>query len=695
MTAGNDPPSPDDPGASRPRSGPADVPAALVVAARNGDPAAFARLLEHWDVHLRPFVHHTLAGDGSTDRVLAAAYLRAYRGLPRYRAAQTPGLWLHRIAYLAAVEELRRLTREPSRRRVRTHPAPEPGLPEVDPPALGTVAQALRDLAPDQRAIATMVDLEGFGPDAVAGAFDTASTIVVNRLGWARSVLADAAGPALLSEALTPRLTEDRLAAGVRTALAGLAVPAPAPGFWPDLGRRLLAERDRPAALTPDPVAGLARSHPAEPGFRPGSGTASVSTLATQADRRRPRRRWGRPLALGGAVVVVAGVVAGAVTVGISGRTPDGSLSGAELAAAMAEALDSSRYLRVDALIDDPDNHSLGDDTTSGAPQPFRLTLGDDGSWAVARTDTIDQTTYEGTTGLLRRVVVVPGEAGKDPVILSSEDTGLAAGAPDPAAAPVALLADLRTIGTLLSAGAERRAPATRVGGVATWTYRRTVATGDGGDEVWQVAIRRSDGFPMRIERRRDGELVRRIRFSGWRPASEVPDDTFEQTLPGDGAKAATAHGFAPVDLPGVALLGRGDAVTPAWLPDGFELATVAIRGEAPAGAPATAGGTNPPDVAVMSLAYQRGPERITITTRGTTAPVGDWRDPFATEDGTDDDPPGRRTLGDGRFNQSQVRIGTDAVGRAQLWGIDDDTVFTVGGDLTAADVFRVAASLR
>lgn len=89
----------------------------LVMAARRGDPAAFARMVEHWNPHLRPFVHHVLAGDGSVDRALSAAYIRAYRALPRYDASQKPGLWLHRIAYLAATDELRRYTRDPLHRR--------------------------------------------------------------------------------------------------------------------------------------------------------------------------------------------------------------------------------------------------------------------------------------------------------------------------------------------------------------------------------------------------------------------------------------------------------------------------------------------------------------------------------------------------------------------------------------------------
>ncbi len=810
MTAGSDPPSPDDPGASRQRSGPADVSASLLVAARRGDPGAFATFVEHWDPHLRPFVHHTLAGDGDTDRVLGAAYVRAFRALPRYRPTRTPGLWLHRIAYLAAIDELRRLGRDPLRRRGRTHPVrgaddrpPTPG--PADP-----VARALHDLAPDQRAIALMVDLEGFGPPVVAEAFDTAPGVVAGRLASARRALIAAADPdgahelpappevdAPVTPTVRPRPgatdaggpdapavnavadplggvlvagsvavpvadlvaptpdpdaafpipawaedlgppppaaadevaatapggaeapeapadeapadeapvatsrpadPEARAAAVVRAALLALPVPPPADGFWTALGRRLLAERERPAAPTPDPVARLARAHPAELGFHPASAHTSVADLATQAGRTRPRRRWARPLAIALAVVAVAGIVAGAVAIGISGRTPDGSVSGTELAVDVAGALDSSRFLKVQVTVEERTTASPDELVRQG----HEVTIAEDGSYLVSGTDAIDQTTYSAADGLYRRVLVVAGEAGAPPAVLVAEQRDLAAGPPDPTAPTPPLLDELRAVTTLLRSGSPRRVPATTVGGVATWTDRRTVGTGpDGADEEWRVSVRRSDGFPMRIERRRDGRVVRRLRFSGWTPASTVPLTAFAQPLPDGGARSLTTHGFRPVDLAAVPLLGRGDARTPAWLPEGFELATVAALGAAPAQAPTTGDGTNPPDVAVLSLGYQRGPERITITTRASSAPETDWSDPFVGgADGgavpTDAAAEAQeRTLGDGHFNQVPVRITTDAVGRARLWGVDDDVVLTVSGDLTAADAYRVAASLR
>ena len=778
--------------------GPADLPVALLIAARRGDQGAFAQFVEQGDVHVRPFVYLTLAGDGSTDRVLAATYVRAYRALPRYRPAHSPALWLHRVAYLVSVDELRRLSRDPMRRQPRPNSSPSRptrGAAPVEPEEPDATVATLRHLAPDQRALAAMVDLEGFHPAAVADTFGTAPEVIAARLASARRVLAPVAneagagagidvvastggrkdpagvlgGPTTAGEGAEPPvaaaddsfavpvwardepapalgalaaldqgpataaavpadladpdladpdppdpdpldLDEAHLAGPVHRVLADVTVPPPDATFWVDLGRRLLAERDRPAARTPNPAARLVRTHPAEPSFVPATASippsGAVSTLADRAHQNRPRRRRRRPLLITAAVIIVAGVVAGAVALGVSGRRPDGSATGGQLAATLAETLGASPYLTVDATVDLP-----GPEVGATLSQPYRLTLGDDGSWAATRTDAFDRATFDSSIGLARRLVAVPDPAGGGADVQTTESDGLAAGAPDTVLATPDPLADLRAVGTLLRAEGDRRASVTGEDDAPSWTYQRTVTNGPvQADELWRVTIDQASGLPSLIERRSSAALVRRVRFTGWESASTAPADTFRQTLPEtpnpspSTTSIVTADGFVTTDLAGVAILGRGQAVTPAWLPQGFELAAVAVRGEAPVGQVSTGAGTNPPDEDVISLGYQRGPERITITTRATTAPATDWTDPFVVQPGqsaaiaapvASPTTVRRRTLGDGRYNQVPVQVGTDAVGRAYVWGVDDDTVFTVGGDLTAADAYRVAASLR
>ena len=848
---------------------------ALVVAARKGDPAAFARMVEHWNVHLRPFVHHLLAGEGDTDRVLGATYVRAYRALPRYHGERTPGLWFHRIAYLAATDELRRVARDPARRRAKANtgppsheeepganpaagaitnaPAPtatdvlpsqldvgpelpldldslfgvaaasvpesndqptEPGattaaapldragrlpnglpkpvpppapptsivgsrsapsqtsdvvavprpapdavdavdavdrdgntLPTVDPdqgfrppsdgplrtadgiataaaaPDVGSVGPGSesgdvevppqgtanhepddrfppgwRQLAPDQRALAVLVDLEGFDIESVAATFDTTPSIVRDRLSSTRRVLAHAHPTALGG---TRSDNTDALAASARQVLASVTIPTAEPAFWSILGRRLLAERESPAAPAIDPLARLAQAHPAEPGFRPSRRVrrrskeptaASVSVLADQADWVRPARPWGRILAIVAIIAVLTALVAVAIGVGTSTRIPDGSIAAKDLAVEVSAALAEGPYRDVQASVEETDA------TGKVNAQRYRIILASDGSWLISATDRIAQTTYSAPTGTVRRVAVV--DEGSANNVLANEETELSAGPPDPAAVAPAALADLQSIPIVLRSAGSMRAERKTTDTLSTFTLIRTLPTGvNGATERWSIIVRRSDNLPVQVDRRSGTRLVRRIRFSDWKTSSSVAGDTFEQPLPDGIAATKRSHGFITTNLDAVPLLGRGQAATPAWLPAGYELTTITVRSEAPNDEPSTAEGTNPQDVAVLSLGFQRGPERLTITTRSAGPDATKWNDPFVAGPSPTSGPERgaleTQRLGSGRFNGATVHTRSDARGRALLWGVGGDTVLTVSGDVTPAEALRVSGSLR
>ena len=726
------------------------MPVDLVLAARRGDPAAFARMIEHWNPHLRPFVHHVLAGDGSTDRALSAAYVRAYRALPRYDASQKPGLWLHRIAYLAATDELRRVTRDPQRRRAladvgRAETAtdavhPHTGLSADDAQHLATIdltgpdelllldhpgdgadadtdesegaiieARGLmaleadpdqhahlpagwRRLAPDQRALAVLVDLEDYTLADAARALDASPAAAADRLEATRRLLSRSrGGPAGAGGAPDhPEVVE-----AARAVLATMEVPPADPRFWSVLGRRLLAERDSPAAPAIDPLERLARAHPAEPGFKPhgavralpgDAGYDPVHGLAEQADWVKPPRSWRRPALAVLAVVAVVALVAAAVQIGTSSRVPDGTRSAAEVATDVAPAMAAGPYRKVNAVVTEED--PSGRQTE----RRYALILAGDGSWVASNQATIDQTTYDATTGLVRRVAVV-GE-GDRAEVFATDTSGLAAGSPDPAPHVPVPLDDLAAVPSVLRAADQIRMPRSTVAGEAVYTLTRELSTGaEGADEAWRIRISAATSLPVEIVRSRDGRIVRHVRITSWTTATEVPADSFRQPVPPEARASAEDHGFTTTDLAAVPLLGRGDAVTPSWLPEGFELALVAVRSEAPPQAPSSAGGTNPPDVAVLSLGYQRGSERITVTTRAAGTDPTAWRSPFAAAPARR--PATERTLGDGAFNGARVEVGTDERGRAHLWGLSGDTVLTVSGDLTADQAHRVATSLR
>lgn len=743
---------------------------ALVVAARKGDPAAFARMVEHWNAHLRPFVHHVLAGEGSTDRALSAAYVRAYRALPRYRGERKPGLWLHRIAYLAATDELRRVRRDPARRRALAdaglsdsdggisgtghepleHPgfeeapdpyglAGEPAAPvegDPGPPGAGvdpggsapsdpapeperreepTTESAIiearnlialaggtvpenpfppgwRRLAPDQRALAVLVDMEEYSIADAASALDAEEGPATARLNAARRVLGRSRTGAVGLEPTDPQ-EQDTLVEAARAALAEVEIPAADPDFWSMLGRRLLAERDAPAAPSIDPMARLAKAHPAEPGFKPSKhlrpipgdpGYDPVQGLAEQADWAKPPRKWGRAGLVAGGVVLVAVCVAAAIWVGTRSRIPDGSEAGRDLVDPIAEAMAVGPYRRIEAVVSEEDSSGRTTD------HEVTMTLANDGSWVVSRTGAIDQTTYDATTGTVRRVAVVG--AGEQSELVVADEHGLAAGPPDPSPALPAPLDEIQLVPSLFRLVGEERVPKTTVDGQRMWSLTRTLPTGDqGADERWRVLVDTETSLPVQVERTRAGQLIRRVQIGSWSTVTEVAGDTFAQPVPEGTEPTASSHDFITTELAAVPLLGRGEAVTPGWLPPGFGLEVVAVRADPPAGAPSTAGGQNPVDEDVVSLGFQRGPERITVSTRAAGSDRAAWSAPFDTTL----DRPRERTLGDGRFNGARARAGIDMFGRAHLWLVSDDAVVTVAGDLTVDEAFRLASSLR
>ena len=494
-----------------------------------------------------------------------------------------------------------------------------------------------------------------------------------------------------------------------------------------------MAERARPAIDPIDPQARLGRPHPATPGFEPtgsttgaaapspataqsstrtsspgsagaastvtfddtvGDRSAAVTTLADQADWTRPPRSWGRIAAITAAVVAVIALIVVAAAIGLSGRTPDGSVSARELAATTSDALAASAFSQVQARIEDP---SLHDDAE---PRPYQVVLAATGSWAVSGTDHIEAESYHAGLGLQRRVGIEVAD-GAEPTVVVTEDVGLAAGAPDPGPNAPAVVDELAGLTSMLRAADDERADASTYAGMNTWSFETTASvprTGASGeeatgtvDETRRVEVRRSDSLPLLIEVRRGGDLVRRIRFSGWQPRTDTTDATFVQELPEGQPPTSTDHGFSAVEVAAVSSLGRGEAITPAWLPSDFELALTTIRPEPPEGATTTGDGANPPDQSVASIRYQRGPEQITVSTRQLTGEASAWSDPFPATGGDTDE----RRLGDGRFSGATADISTDGWGRAHLWGVDDGLVFTVSGDLTADEAFNVAASLR
>jgi hypothetical protein len=140
--------------------------------------------------------------------------------------------------------------------------------------------------------------------------------------------------------------------------------------------------------------------------------------------------------------------------------------------------------------------------------------------------------------------------------------------------------------------------------------------------------------------------------------------------------------------------------LVPAHVPEGYELAEVAVAGEAfPTGAEAG----NPVSRNVVSLAYRRGLDRFIVTTRLSHVPApGEpelspeelWSDPLATGEGFRDEPE-RIQLSHGSLEGIEAELLIVPRNTPHIWALTDKLVVTVAGDLTRAELLAVAESLQ
>jgi RNA polymerase sigma-70 factor, ECF subfamily len=167
-----------------------DVGTDVVDRARRGDQEAFAALIRHYDPGLRGLAYRLLGDRDLMDDALQEAYVKAFRGLARFRGQAKLGTWLYRIVYNACLDELKR----PSRRQdIPYEDVDDAPAPWTDPGETvarrGELGAALARLAPDERAAVLLVDAQGFDYREAARILDIPEGTVASRLSRARASL--------------------------------------------------------------------------------------------------------------------------------------------------------------------------------------------------------------------------------------------------------------------------------------------------------------------------------------------------------------------------------------------------------------------------------------------------------------------------------------------------------------------------
>ncbi len=156
---------------------------ALVEAARGGDERALAAIYRRF----RPRVFSVVArllGAANAEEVTQEVFLRAFRGLDRFRAEAQLSTWLYRIAVNAALSERskRRVERERVAPAVEADAIPAPVGAQRDPALRARLEAALAELPPGYRAVLVLHDIEGLEHEEIA-------RIVGCRVGTSKSQL--------------------------------------------------------------------------------------------------------------------------------------------------------------------------------------------------------------------------------------------------------------------------------------------------------------------------------------------------------------------------------------------------------------------------------------------------------------------------------------------------------------------------
>ncbi len=167
-----------------------DVGGRVATSAARGDERAFATLVARYDEGLRALAFRLLGDRDRMDDVLQEAYVRAFRALPRFRGDSALGTWLYRIVYNVALDELSRVSRAAELPLDDTDERRDPGGDVAGSVALrDSLEQALRRLAPEDRAAVLLVDAQGFDYRSAGEVLGVPEGTVASRLNRARAAL--------------------------------------------------------------------------------------------------------------------------------------------------------------------------------------------------------------------------------------------------------------------------------------------------------------------------------------------------------------------------------------------------------------------------------------------------------------------------------------------------------------------------
>jgi RNA polymerase sigma-70 factor (ECF subfamily) len=167
----------------------------LVVAARDGDRGAFEELVRLTSAETYTLAYRLMGDEDDARDVVQEAYLRAYRGISKFRGDARFTTWMYRITANCAVTQLERRQRHRHEELADDAPLAD-GSAERDPQARADVGalrdeltQALQELPPRLRAVVVLRDIYDLRHEDIAAELGITETAAKVRLHRARARL--------------------------------------------------------------------------------------------------------------------------------------------------------------------------------------------------------------------------------------------------------------------------------------------------------------------------------------------------------------------------------------------------------------------------------------------------------------------------------------------------------------------------
>src|SRR6476660_649412 len=182
---------------------PQDVePSELVVAARDGDQLAFEQLVKATYAGTYTLAYRLTGDEEDARDVVQESYLRAYKGLARFRGDAQFSTWLYRITANCDSTQLTRRATHRHDELTDESPLADPNS-TVDPQARSDttagrdrLTAALRDLPPKLRAVVVLRDVYDLPHEAIAAELGISESAAKVRLHRARRKLRETLYPA-------------------------------------------------------------------------------------------------------------------------------------------------------------------------------------------------------------------------------------------------------------------------------------------------------------------------------------------------------------------------------------------------------------------------------------------------------------------------------------------------------------------